>query len=345
MRRRAVELFLRFCFTAVLSVLFTLNSPYADDPRYGYVTAIDGTLARPFAYRALVPDVTATTVAVMPGALRGTFDRGEVAFREKADIRPVYGFLSILRCPPGRLADLQVLFCVHFGLFFAFSVLMQRLGTIVLAMNRPTALAFGLAVPLLVPTFFRGYNQIYDPATLAVSAGLLLAAARSNVPAFLLAFLLAAYNKESAIVFAPLVLAMPDPRVSRFARWGTLAAAIVAFGLIRYVLLRRFEGNAGDVFEYTWWVNLQTFTSKPGAMASILTFFGSWIALAVVGWQKKDLFLRRALLIVGIPFALAILIYGQITELRVWFELLPILACLAAPTVMGWLREEPATAP
>jgi hypothetical protein len=173
--------------------------------------------------------------------------------------------------------------------------------------------------------------------------------ARRLLPAYLLFFPLAVLSKETAILFLPVALLGGMGRGSRRDTAALILYHVAVFVGLKAALAFAFQGNAGVFVAFKGAVNLG-FLSDAGKWG----FFATrtvvpslpLVILVLYRWKEKPVFLRQALLALGIPMVLGCSLFGSIGELRTYYEFYPVAALLAVPAVahaFGWDAESAPT--
>jgi hypothetical protein len=191
--------------------------------------------------------------------------------------------------------------------------------------------ALGILWPLvcdycLVPLRFFYPSDI--PSILFFVLGL-IALLRRRTTWYYLIFILAVFNRETGcfLALAMLLLQWDSRRIGRLALH--LAAQGVIWLGIKWLLGRWFAGNlgAGTFERHHWQSNVHFFWSialHPGwkNLRFFLLLGGVWV-LIPPGWKSLPQPLKRLLWIV-VPFFLGMMFVGEILELRIFGELIPI---------------------
>ena len=163
------------------------------------------------------------------------------------------------------------------------------------------------------------------PAILFFSCGL-LALQRRWWSAYYIVFALGTLNKETTLFLAGVQLLTTWGAIPRRIVAQHLAAQLAIWIAIKFALHYAFSANPGvgsipNVLE----PNLRALLT-PAALFSLASVFGFlWIPVAAFHKQIADPFARRALW-VCLPYALGAFYVGSIVELRVWGELIPLIA-------------------
>ncbi len=338
----------------LLTRMFADFSSWTAYPTMSLQAMLNGTAVRPFVSRALVPILIRWL-----DAHTGDFFHYQVWLAALSK-----GFATEFYVH-GYTFEKAMLLVLTWGFYLGFALLMRRLVLRVYQVSETAAWAAGAAALMMVPALFTYYSHIYDPPTLFFSAALLLACEAENAWAFAVVFLLASVNRETAVLYLPVWVGYrwlrgethaqtnaeegqvnnPTLRQKMAEGWGTrftrVAWAIgyaallgVAWVGIRYAINLRYQHNRGGVLDFHLLdQNVRLFSVAPLAAAWSL-----FIALVVAvfcaqGWSSKPRQLRWSLALVGVPLLVGSLLYGYVEELRVYFEIYPLLFLLAMPSV------------
>lgn len=292
---------------SLLAVAYTVVRLLANEETYhAPLDALTAGEARlPFQYRALVPwMVRALTEAV-----------------------PVYGSLTSFV----QYAPFEVVAAL--GAYGGVLFLMRTLGmgtaeSRIAALVVFPLLAFNLAAPWR-------YNAIYFPydtpsvAFFAVGLGLLV---RRKMALFYVVFVLATLNRETTcfLAFAYLALALGRERPSRIAFHVAVQTAIwvgvKAALAVLYAGNEPFDPSALGLFGNMVDRSVRITLSVPGLVYIVFVTMGGLGGVLVLarGWVKDDR-IRRLFWIV-VPFGVGMFVVGEMMEVRIYSELIPLVA-------------------
>ena len=189
----------------------------------------------------------------------------------------------------------------------------------------------------ILPPFFMYYNYLYDFSALFFFALGLALMVRRRWNYFLPLFALACLNKETIILLALIFIIHFRPSTGRMERslfFSLLTVQLAIFIVIKLSLFYLFRDNPGTLFQFHLLGHNHQMLS-PYSLSTFLT----WTAVALVvahRWKEKPAFLRDAIWILPILLALTFA-FGYLDELRDYYEVLPILLLLAAPSLAPFL--------
>jgi hypothetical protein len=183
-----------------------------------------------------------------------------------------------------------------------------------------------LSVVMIVaylPLMFQGYGgAFYTPLELALFA-LALWWRRPGL-VYVLLVVLASLNRETGLILVLAFAAMhlPHWRQRRIQGWGLVYAAL---WLVTYVGIRSWRGAAPDAFPISAVFAMNT-QSTLTAEAFLFNLFYSPLFVSVpLAWRWLNTELRRLWILVGIPYLLAILVFGLWNETRLLMPIMPLL--------------------
>ena len=261
------------------------------------------TAERPYQYRILIP--------ALVRVLEWLID---------VELVTVYFALTFLN-------TLALLFCFRYYLRHFLSESAASLG------------ALAILYPMLWNfTAFCTWKIFYPsdvPAILLFVLGLTALADRRWV-LFYIVFVLASFNRETSCFLSFACLFALISRQTIRPLLIHLAAQVLIWVAIKLTLQAAFSGNDGSQVDLMWHRNLEILSSivqlqvNESLFAALSTCGFIWV-LIPLGGSALPVFLKRVLLTV-IPFYALLLVVGNLDELRVYNELIPV---LTAPAVFS----------
>lgn len=319
-RSRALAAGLDAAAAAIALGLFTLRAGWSgqltDQGLAPFARMIDGTAARPFVHRLLLPALVRGLQALLPGPLREALDRSF----------------------PGAATALALLLVFVCFLAFAF-VLRRLLDACYVAPPGVRAVAPAAALLAFPALFLPSSVHLYDPATLLLTAlGMLLIQRRRRLPYYAV-FVLACLNRETAILLTGLFLLRERSWLTpaRLAGHACVQGALWAGALIAIRTLH--AGHPGHEAQILFPGNLRLLVD-PRAAIPFWGLLALALTLVLPGWRRAPRMLRQAALVTLIPVALATLLTGLPTEMRDYLEAYPALFLIALPTAVAWLTRQ-----
>jgi hypothetical protein len=278
-------------------------------PAAGMAGFTDGDVGGPFRYRILVPLLARAAAAVLG--------------------RPLLFWIY------GTLGSLAI-----FAFLLAYRALLR-------AFVRPE-LATLMAPAILYPTAWNyiALNRLYfpfDAAALFFFAAGWLAIQRRRWALYYPLLVLATLNRETSWVL-PVVFALVGYRRSSSRSWALhLAAQAALWIVIKLVLYRALSSPDSTLFEPTLPVNLATWrgmlflkgTGLKDWAKLFLAFGGLWLALPFVMRGQPE-FVRRSLW-AAVPVVIAMCFVGIVDEVRVYAEVVPLVATPIVIALARWV--------
>jgi hypothetical protein len=332
---RTVWLLLYLWASYLLTRLYADFSSFTGYPTMSLAAMLNGTAVRPFVSRALVPILIRWITA-------HTSDFFQYQVMLACTSR---GFATEFYVH-GYTFEKAVLLTLTFLFYLGTALVMRSLARRYYGLSSNAAWLAGLASLAFIPLLFSAYSHLYDPPTIFFSSAMLLACVAGSDAGFGILLLVASINRETAVLYLPVYLVFCALRIRKLngARVAALRRAIfpllfsaaLAAGwfVIRYRINQRYAHNRGGVLDFHLLDhNLRLFSVAPLAGAWSL-FIGLIIAIFVASqWRSKPRELRWSLILLLVPLAIGSLIYGYVEELRVYFELYPLLFLLALPSM------------
>ncbi len=350
----SVILILLYLVVSTLSYLLVMHPGFSNDSS-GIIAMFKGDADLPFARRVLAPLLIRTSHKLSPEFIdrfiRDTANkflvRSEV--KEHAD--------DELADKLGRAEGHWDIIAIGIAVNILF--LMGFLGTLRYGLRLFYGLSCWLAdlAPLLMlfilPIFYYYPNMIYDYAQLFLFALGYILIARGKLRWYYLLLFLAALNKETAVLLPLLFLVHFRGKLKRKELVYHLALQIGLCVSVYLVLYFIFRANSGVVQEVHFLRNFNHLTHignyfiftrlEPFLLAHFGVVFWYPAGLNIIvgllllagilyHWAEKPLFLRKALLLL-IPLVVASLVFGFVDEMRVYYELVPIVFWLIAYSV------------
>jgi hypothetical protein len=277
---------------------------------------LEGTAARPYTYRVLVPVLSSLFsplvpegivewFAEAPGALRSTLERlSGGLYRREAIVVMLIMFGSLV------------------AFVFAEKSLLHDLGFEARDQFRLSLASLLLVLPV---NSFTGYY--YDfPQLLLMTIGLILLQRRSW-RSYLLLLAVANLNKETSVFLVAVFSAYYWSRLPRREFFALLAWQALVCGIIRGPIMYWFRANPGSPIFFTLPDQIRLYQSHPIGIVITLAYFVPALYLIWRRWPQKNGFLRSASVMGAIILAL-FFVSGYPLEFRVFLDALPVLSVL-----------------
>jgi len=324
-------LVLSAAFAAIMLATWLLSRSINGRDCATYIEIISGTACKPFAYRVLVPLLVRISQYLVPGSLHESIRASLV---QQPVVQRAFSLLiwdTTLAFE--YLLGVGWLYVAVYGFILSLKYLFDGLF-------RTPNEWFSRIVPwvalLGIRYLMRYVSYVYDlPALFLFTLGLALMA-RKQWRAFLLVFLLASLNKETTILLT-LVFVIHQWHVRRLEDRQfqfLLVAQLSIFALVKGVLFVIFRENPGTFVEMHLLDHnidlLRKFLLRPSLAAEF-----PWMGLALLvfhNWPNKSRFLKDAIWIL-VPIFAMMPFLGMLDELRVYYEVVPIVVLLATQSV------------
>lgn len=324
---RPVVLLLLLILSALVFGMFLRTPGIIGDGRADFYNLVDGTAERPFAYRMFIPSTVRLLTSPISDETRASL--AEWGLNNSVVYEVFYTSAWRIDWLPEFTAASVLMFAALLGFLWA----LRYFVTALYDGNRYWLDALLFLALLGLPPFFTATNYIYDlPALFLFTFCLALMVRRQWLP-YLIVYVFACLNKETTILLT-LIFAIhyfDSARMNRrdYLRW--MAAQLAIFGVIRLLLMLTYADLPGGAVRLQIDFNLRLFTMQTYTLPEYLTWIGV-VMLVLHRWREKPLFLRHSSVIL-IPLVGLMLVFGIITETRVFYEVYPIILLLAFYTV------------
>ena len=321
---RVAGLLLALMFAAFLSWKAVNNqiteTQVLTEDRVSLARYLDGTAFRPFAYRALTPALVniAEHVIGVPALLR----HAPAMVQEK-----MTGFCSRATAEPRPSCDGVVSYvAVAWGAFLCFLMLIYANVQRLFGNPLISFLSVGFAFLTVNAVLLAKLSHLYDFSVLCGVSLLLLCLQRRWTVLFTLLLPLAFATKETLVLYAGVGLIVnlghlrPGRNLALFL--FQMACFVIVHGAIRW----HFSGNAGLGHEYYLPQQISFFTEHIDLTLLLMLLLAA--VLVFYNFPAKNEVLRRAAIVI-VPWFVLFMIGGEMREVRVTFEILPVLILLA----------------
>ena len=313
------------CAVILLSVLvfgvFLYRPGINGYSRAMFGNMIYGTAAKPYVYRALLPYTVRVVVNAIPDETKATIG-------DSLGVQPaVDNLFMILGWEREYLVEYFVAGLLMYMSLWGFVWALRYLLGAVYRVSDLTRDVFTLAALAGLTQFFRYYSYLYDfPAVFLFTFGLALLV-RSKWKMFLLVYLAACLNKETAILLTVVyaIYFRGRARLSRSRFASLMAIQLAIFAAVKIGLYAAYRDNPGALVE----VHLPKHNLEVLGAYPLSALFG-WCGLTLLlfyKWREKPLFLQQAVWIVP-PLIVLTFLFGYIDELRDYYEVYPVVLLL-----------------
>jgi len=192
-----------------------------------------------------------------------------------------------------------------------------------------TALGVVVFLALMPMVYWRGYHKLYDFTNLLIFiAGYWLIRERKDswlVPLLVVGMV----NRETAVMLVAVYF---------FVRWGELPGRrlLLGTGLLGLLSVGVYVGLRLAYGYESWfhWNELRENPVDPQTYIFLFLFLNAFWVLAFLDWKRKPRFLRRAMLMVPVFFAIHFVV-GYVREVRLFLPLLPLFIPLGLLSFRG----------
>jgi hypothetical protein len=305
------------------------------EDRVSLALYLDGTAYKPFVYRVLTPalvrfaehtlDVPAL-VRALPGPLAAKLS----------------GWCALVQSNPAPTCDDVAAYAAVAGMqFFVFLLLTYALC--MRLFGNPLAALFGLGFTFLVvnAVLLLKLSHVYDFGVMMFVTLLLICIQRGWSIAFTLLLPLAFLTKETLVLYAGSCFLANLGRLDFARNLGLFAVQVLSFAAIHGLVRNHFEANPGLGHEYYLPGQIYFFTEQVSISWLLLISFA--LVLVFYRFPEKDRSLRRAAIVI-VPWFVLFMIGGLEKELRVAFEVLPLLLIFAIDSLLRLVPGLPARA-
>lgn len=305
-------------YKAVDNQLTETNLLHED--RVSLARYLAGTAFRPFAYRLLTPLLVefAQNVLHIPDLVRmlGPFVQQKTALLcagATSDPRP-------------SCDNIVAYMSVAYGFVFCFLITMYCMAVRLFGRPMSGLLAVGLSYAAVNAVILLKLSHVYDFGGLLFVALLLLTLEYRKYLLYTVILAIAYANKETAILYSGVFFAVNFGRLPLRRNLIYFGAQLLLFLVIHGSIRQYFSHNEGFGHEYYLPLQISFFTEH--VTLSILLFMLFSIVLFFYRFGEKNHTIRRACIVIY-PWFVLFMIGGVEREVRVTFEIFPLLLLLA----------------
>jgi hypothetical protein len=325
-------LFLTLLITTSVFAVFLNSSEVNANPRASFPDMVNGQAFKPYVYRALVPTITRVSVGILSSAMKNQVDT--ILWRQPLTNKVLVAF----RAQPAYATEAAVTIILMYFSLFGFVLAFRKLCNALYDMAPHTSI-FLSSIAAIVLIIFCNYGYVYDYTTLFLFTLSFLFLIRSQWRQYLLCFAIACINKETTILLAFIFLMYYRRRQEIPKRTFLILFSIqvIIYAFIKFCLFVIFSNNPGGNFEYYLPLHLIMFYGVPQRMiiftiGQIAIFVG-----ALYQWQQKPAALLHAASL-AMPLCVLYFFFGYPFEIRVFYEIYPMVLLLVLQTVGYFLN-------
>lgn len=332
-----------FAFLYLLSAIYAMayffqNSALGDDYHAGgtrFEAMIDGKAIRPFVYRQLIPIFVRATDQATPPNTKIAVNNWVENIKTNPDYKPARLYMPWLNktFPSKDNHYKRVVASLFIFIFWiGYMVGIFALGWALFPRAPAVALFAPLFATLAYSSFGYQLQYIYDIPCLCLSTACFYCIYKQYFRLYLLVFLLACLNKETAI-FSIILFSLWHWNILSDKKFGLLWGAQCAIYLIvKSAVSIEYMNNAGFFLEQNYSLVLARDLLGEANIYKILSVSVLWI-LFTQHWQDKPEFLKKTLWLLPLMY-LAYFFFGYPHEYRVFFDLHGPLVLLATHTLL-----------
>jgi len=157
--------------------------------------------------------------------------------------------------------------------------------------------------------------------------------ARGSIKTFLIFFLFACLNKETAVVLIPAFWFVCRTQYSAGKRFALIAGMLIAYVTIKLSISYAFRNNPGSLCNSIAGSQSQFVNPEMGLCWRFCV--PGFLLLLLYEWQKKAYFLRVSFACVLLPLVGLSLFFGYLDEWRDYYEAYPIVLGIIVDTFSG----------
>lgn len=314
------------CTIWVMSLIFLNHSDVNRNIPASFHSMMGGNAHRPFVYRRLLPAMANFTAWLTPDGFQ---DRVEAQWARSSTMEH---FAEKFHVEDGYLYESVVGFAYMVLFLLLYALALRKCGQEMLGTKGLTQHVPPLVGLLILPPLFN-FGYIYDFPVLGLSACCYLTLYRQKWIPYLLFFTLTCLNKETALLFGLVygLTMMTKLPTKSFFTLGGIQAGI--FLLIRGFLMWRFAGNYGENMRSHLDWQLRSLI-EPYSFVSFMGLVGFGM-LITYRWREKPAFVKQAIWMT-LPLTILYFMGGGPGELRVFYEVVPLIVLLMSHTVLYW---------
>lgn len=301
----------------------TETSVLSED-RVSLARYVDGTASRPFAYRYLTPVLVrfAQDTLQIPALFRAMPDavQSKVAFLcTKSIAQPVASCDNVVSYA-----------VVAYGCFFVFLLAIYTISNRLFGNVLISLSSLFFAFLLVNSILLLGLAHAYDFTGLMMVSLILLCLQRGWTILTIVALGIGFAAKETIIIYTLAFFCVNLGRLPLLKNAAYFGATILLFVLVHGAIRLHFAGNMGEGHEYYLPLQIYFFTEHMTLTMLLLLAFS--LVAVFYRFPQKDHFLRRSSIVI-MPWFVLYLLFGVQRELRVMFEILPLVVLLTTDSV------------
>ncbi|MBF0559330.1 MAG: hypothetical protein HQL08_11180 [Nitrospirae bacterium] len=225
---------------------------------------------------------------------------------------------------------------IAFRLYISFFIKNSLLSSLL-------SFAVFIILPYQYIFYSRSFGAIYYPydipSVLFFTLGLVLIY-KKNWSLYYPFFIIATFNRETTIFLTFICLVTAIEKNGKITLLIHCVAQLLIWAIIKKFLAVLYAGNAGPGFFVNFFfVNLSLITHPVNAVRVASSFGFIWIGVIYYFKLITDVFVKRTLLVI-FPFLIGMFIVGNVMELRIYGELIPVILSAFLLIVNHFLHTE-----
>jgi hypothetical protein len=294
---------------------------------------MNGTAAKPFVDRTLLPTTVRLTATALPAGFKDVTQRAII----RAIRRILHDPEAVLthKWNNEHVLEYALAMALTYLFLLGFMLVFRRLLNALYLTPGWVRDILPMIAVLVLPVFFHaGTHFVYDFPALFFFTLLLLLLWRKNWLFFYPVFILALLNKETALLISLVFAIHCFPRMARSVFFCHLLGQSGIFVLLKSALSVIHKNSPGALLEF--YLRENFFLSAPYSYG-VVSAMAMLVLLVFSNYSKKHIFLRNSIFIM-IPLLPLHICFGLAAEIRVYYEAYPVLLLLAGHTVADILK-------
>ncbi|MCX6159460.1 MAG: hypothetical protein NTY74_15880 [Ignavibacteriae bacterium] len=283
---------------------------------------IEGKYLKPYVYRTLLPTTVRCIYSCIPEDVKNNWTDFV------CNIPKVLSVLELLNWPKELSLKLFIasVFVILFYIGFGYTI-SEFIFLFIQSGNKYIlkSIISGISL-ILLPGFFRYGFHLYDAPQLFLFTLAIYLLYRGKFGLFYVVYILAVINKETSVLLALIFVVYYFKKIPSGKLIWLFVLFVFTFILVKTFLLFVFEKNGGSFLEYHYLEN-----NLRSVLALVMNsgFLILLLCLSLYKWKYKPIFLKTSFLIVALPLIISTIFFGIFDEIRVYYELYPMLITLS----------------
>ncbi|MBN1634321.1 MAG: hypothetical protein JW917_09170 [Ignavibacteria bacterium] len=290
---------------------------------------IEGKYRKPYVYRTLVP----TTIRIISNIIPESIHKNTEYFvRQNSKLNATFDNLEWQKEVALKFFISSVFMILS---FIAFGYLIPNFVFLFTEIARTylnKIFISGLSLVLL-PGFFLYGSHIYDPPQLFLFALALYVLYKRKFSLFYPLFILVTINKETSLLLVGIFFFYFYRKIPEKKYVYLIITYVFTYLVVRLFIIYIFSENEGPFLEYHFSEHNLSIRYSLIALTMNSGFFILLVLLNFLGWKTKPEFIKISFWVIFIPTFVLTIFFGYLDELRIYYELYPILLTSSALTI------------